>query len=124
MKVLLASTIFAIVSRGKSVIPDEPRAIGGSLEPPETGGPLPPPSGSVLPGQLIWHGERKIATVVNKAGEWNANYVIDNMFDDSPATLWHSNGWWRSKTKIIGFEFKVRLSLFVNLVKCRTKNVF
>ena len=69
-------------------------------------------------------GEREIATVVNKAGEWNGNYVIDNMFDDSPATLWHSNGWWRSKTKVIGFGFKVRQSQFVNLVKCRTKNVF
>lgn len=76
-----------------------------------TGGPLPPPGPGFPPRgppQLIWHGENDIATVVNQAGEWSDQYVVDNMFDDSYTTLWHSHNAFGTKLKIIGFEFKVR----------------
>ena len=77
------------------------------------GGPLTasltPPNPSREP--LIWHGERDIARVINQAGEWNSNYSVDNMFDDSATTLWHSNGAMRTMPKVIGFEFKVKSSL-------------
>ena len=74
------------------------------------GGPLTasltPPNPSREP--LIWHGERDIARVINQAGEWNSNYSVDNMFDDSATTLWHSSRAMQSKPKVIGFEFKVK----------------
>ena len=109
MRVLLASTILATVARSEGATEVETRAEGGSLEPSGAGIAVPPPP--LTRGQLIWHGERDIATVVNKAGEWSSDYVVDNMFDDSTTTLWHSNGAMRSEQKVIGFEFKVRALL-------------
>ena len=97
MKVLLASTILATVTRSEDA---SIKVIGGPLE------PLTPPNPT--PEPWIWHGERDIATVVNQAGVWDSNYAVDNMFDDSATTLWHSSRAMQSKPKVIGFEFKVK----------------
>ena len=102
MKLLLASTILAAVTSGEDATIIDTEAISTEAigRPPVT---APNPSGR----PFVWHGERDIATVVNQAGEWSSDYVVDNMFDDSAITLWHSNGAMQSKPKVIGFEFKV-----------------
>ena len=105
MKVLLVSTILAAMIRGEDGT--SVKAIGGPLE------PLTPPNPT--PEPWIWHGERDIATVVNQAGVWDSNYAVDNMFDDSATTLWHSSRAMQSKPKVIGFEFKVKNVLFKRL---------
>ena len=105
MKVLLASTFLVAVTRGEDATSVGIKAIGGPLS------PLTPPNPT--PEPWIWHGERDIATVVNQAGVWDSNYAVDNMFDDSATTLWHSSRAMQSKPKVIAFEFKVKEVLLV-----------
>ena len=60
-----------------------------------------------------WYGEADIATLVNYAGVYDDPNIVYNeskMFDNDPTTLWISNQEYKLKEKIIGVEFKVRIS--------------
>jgi len=105
MRVLVAILATVIGNEVATSVETDERATGGSLEP-VIGGSLPTPPPNPNPGQLIWHGESDVAKVVNKAGEWNYQYIVDNMFDGKGSTSWHSNGAMRTKVKVIGVEFK------------------
>ena len=64
---------------------------------------------------LCWHGQERIATVVNQAGVWEHQVGniklggVNNMFDENPNTCWHSSENMRDKPKTMRIEFKVSL---------------
>lgn len=60
------------------------------------------------PEQRFWHGEKDIATVINKAGNMFGRYPVSNMFDDQPTTSWISSVAMKYKDKVLGIKFKVK----------------
>lgn len=61
---------------------------------------------------LCWHGQERIARIVNRAGIWTENtgkhFEVKNMFDENPGTCWASRYGDGPKRMII--EFKVSIS--------------
>ena len=63
---------------------------------------------SVRTGSLLcWHGQERIAKVVNQAGTWSENHQVKNMFDENSNTFWHSGKGMENRPKAMRIEFKV-----------------
>ena len=56
---------------------------------------------------LCWHGQERIARVVNKAGIFDENFQVKNMFDENSNSLWHSSGDMKNRPKTMRICFKV-----------------
>ena len=60
---------------------------------------------------LCWHGQERIARVVNKAGIWTHHgpdtFAVKNMFNENPDNCWHSSSEREGGEKTMRIEFKV-----------------
>ena len=56
---------------------------------------------------LCWHGQERIARVVNKAGIFDENFQVKNMFDENSNSLWHSGRDMTNRPKTMRICFKV-----------------
>ena len=69
---------------------------------------------------LVWNGQKRLATVTTKAGEWRHREgwggkgtadnggEVNNMFDELPHTFWHSAMTSEDVPKNIKIVFKVK----------------
>ena len=56
----------------------------------------------------VWHGETGIAAATSKNGIWSDKWKVENMFDESASTGWHSERRYEKVTKTIRVDFHVR----------------
>ena len=58
----------------------------------------------------VWHGDFSLAMISNNAGIYDKRYRIQNMFDKSKSTFWHSDTNRSKKVKTITVDFFVSLN--------------
>ena len=56
----------------------------------------------------VWHGETGIATATSKNGIWSEKWKVENMFDESASTGWHSERRFEKVAKTMRVDFHVR----------------